>query len=467
MNSLALALRQVRYENIAFWRNPVSAFFVFFFPLIFLVLFNLIFGSREMELPGGIVNTSTFYVPAIVAMSVIYTCYSNVAIGMSFSREQGLLKRTRGTPLPAWSFLFGRIVHSLLLAVILIVIVTAAGVLVYGVDIPTNTLPAALISLGVGAAAFCTLGLATTAVIPNAESSPAIVNVSVLPLLFISDVFIPLHDAPFVAHEGRRPLPCETLRPGDAQLVRPVRDGYRPRSGTPASNGRMDGRRAGGCPAVLLVGAPQLASRTLQPRTPPSPSKSYNLSRRRHGRQDGLTVHRQADRTLPDDFGNFGQYGGRFVPETLMGAIEELTREYESVRHDESFQAELRRLLHHYVGRPTPLYYAERLTDELGGAAIYLKREDLAHTGAHKINNALAQGLLAKRVGKRRIIAETGAGQHGVATATACALLELDCVVYMGEKDIARQSLNVFRMRLLGAPRSGRSAREAGRSRTP
>ena len=164
-----------------------------------------------------------------------------------------------------------------------------------------------------------------------------------------------------------------------------------------------------------------------------------------------MTVQRQADRTLPDDFGNFGRYGGRFVPETLMGAIEELTREYESVRRDESFQAELRRLLHHYVGRPTPLYYAERLTDELGGAAIYLKREDLAHTGAHKINNALAQGLLAKRVGKRRIIAETGAGQHGVATATACALLELDCVVYMGEKDIARQSLNVFRMRLLGA----------------
>ena len=196
MNSLALAVRQVRYENTAFWRNPVSAFFVFFFPLIFLVLFNLIFGSREMELPGGIVNTSTFYVPAIVAMSVIYTCYSNVAIGMSFSREQGLLKRTRGTPLPAWSFLFGRIVHSLLLAVILVVIVTAAGVLVYDVDVPTNTLPAALISLGVGAAAFCALGLATTAVIPNAESSPAIVNVSVLPLLFISDVFIPLHDAP-------------------------------------------------------------------------------------------------------------------------------------------------------------------------------------------------------------------------------------------------------------------------------
>ena len=164
-----------------------------------------------------------------------------------------------------------------------------------------------------------------------------------------------------------------------------------------------------------------------------------------------MTVHAQRERVLPDDGGHFGRYGGRFVPETLMGAIEELEREYEAVRHDESFQTELQGLLHHYVGRPTPLYYAERLTAELGGAAIYLKREDLAHTGAHKINNALAQGLLAKRVGKRRIIAETGAGQHGVATATACALLDLDCVVYMGEKDIARQSLNVFRMRLLGA----------------
>ena len=196
MSSLALALRQARYENIAFWRNPVAAFFVFFFPLIFLVLFNLLFGSRKMELPGGTVNTSTFYVPAIVAMSVIYTCYSNVAIGMSFSREQGLLKRTRGTPLPASSFLFGRIAHSLFLAVVLVVIVTAAGALFYDVDIPTNTLPAALVSLAVGAAAFCALGLAVTAVIPNADASPAIVNVSILPLLFISDVFIPLHDAP-------------------------------------------------------------------------------------------------------------------------------------------------------------------------------------------------------------------------------------------------------------------------------
>ncbi len=197
MSPFALALRQVRYENTAFWRNPPAAFFVFFFPLIFLVLFNLLFGNRELELPGGTVNTSTFYVPAIAAMSVIYTCYTNVAMGISFSREQGLLKRTRGTPLPGWSFLFGRIAHSLLLAVTLVVIVTAAGVLFYGVDVPTNTLPAFLASIAVGAATFCVLGLAITAVIPNADAAPPIVNVSILPLLFISDVFIPLRDAPW------------------------------------------------------------------------------------------------------------------------------------------------------------------------------------------------------------------------------------------------------------------------------
>ena len=158
-----------------------------------------------------------------------------------------------------------------------------------------------------------------------------------------------------------------------------------------------------------------------------------------------------AIKTLPDANGHFGEYGGRFVPETLMGVIEELEQEYLAVRNDEHFLANLDTLLKHYVGRPTPLYFAENLTNELGGPDIFLKREDLAHTGAHKINNALAQGMLAKKMGKRRIIAETGAGQHGVATATACALLKLECVVYMGEKDVARQSLNVFRMRLLGA----------------
>ena len=153
----------------------------------------------------------------------------------------------------------------------------------------------------------------------------------------------------------------------------------------------------------------------------------------------------------PDKQGRYGRYGGKFVPETLMVALEELEAAYLEYRQDEEFQRELGFLLSTYVGRPTPLYFAANLTRQLGGAKIYLKREDLAHTGAHKINNALGQGLLAKRLGKRRIIAETGAGQHGVAAATACAMLGLDCIVYMGVEDMRRQSLNVFRMKLLGA----------------
>ncbi|MGV3722122.1 MAG: tryptophan synthase subunit beta, partial [Actinomycetota bacterium] len=155
--------------------------------------------------------------------------------------------------------------------------------------------------------------------------------------------------------------------------------------------------------------------------------------------------------TLPDARGRFGEYGGRFVPETLMPALEELTEKYLQARDEPEFQAELQYYLREYVGRPTPLYYAERLSRHFGGARIYLKREDLNHTGAHKINNAMGQVLLAKRMGKPRIIAETGAGQHGVATATACALLGFQCEVYMGSEDIERQRLNVFRMRLLGA----------------
>jgi tryptophan synthase beta chain len=149
--------------------------------------------------------------------------------------------------------------------------------------------------------------------------------------------------------------------------------------------------------------------------------------------------------------GRFGAYGGRYVPETLMAALEELEREYEKAKRDPRFKARLDGLLKTYAGRPTPLFFAGRLTKKLGGAKIYLKREDLLHTGAHKINNCLGQGLLAERMGKRRIIAETGAGQHGVATATVCALLGFECVVYMGSEDMRRQELNVFRMRLLGA----------------
>lgn len=196
MNGLALALRQVRFENKAFWRNPPAAFFTFVFPLMFLVIFNLLFGNDELDVKGGTISTSTFYVPAIAALSVINACYTNIAIGVSFSRDQGLLKRTRGTPLPTWAFLTGRIVQVTLIAILLVVIVTVMGVLFYDVDVPTNTMPAFLVTLAVGAATFCALGLAITSVIPNADASPAVVNASVLPFLFISDVFIPTHDAP-------------------------------------------------------------------------------------------------------------------------------------------------------------------------------------------------------------------------------------------------------------------------------
>jgi tryptophan synthase beta chain len=153
----------------------------------------------------------------------------------------------------------------------------------------------------------------------------------------------------------------------------------------------------------------------------------------------------------PDTHGRFGHYGGRYVPETLMPALDDLIEAYEEFRDDIGFRAEFEYLLKTYVGRPSPLTRAKRLSDHLGGAQIYLKREDLLHTGAHKINNALGQALLAKRMGKKRIIAETGAGQHGVATATACALLGLECIIYMGTVDMARQQPNVFRMQLLGA----------------
>lgn len=154
---------------------------------------------------------------------------------------------------------------------------------------------------------------------------------------------------------------------------------------------------------------------------------------------------------LPNENGHFGIFGGRFVPETLMKAVIELGEAYEIAKRDSSFQTEIQQLLKNYVGRETPLYYADNLTRHAGGAKIFLKREDLNHTGAHKINNAIGQALLAVRMGKKKIVAETGAGQHGVATATVCALLNLECIVFMGEEDIKRQALNVFRMELLGA----------------
>jgi ABC-2 type transport system permease protein len=197
MSDLRRALLQVNYTNKAFWRNPASAFFTLIFPLMFLVIFSVLFGNGRVRVaPGVAVNTATFYVPAIAAFSVITACYTNIAIGLSFARDGGVLKRTRGTPLPAWAFLFGRIVHAVLIAVLLVAICAAFGAVFYHATLPTQTLPAFLLTLVVGAATFCALGIAITAAVPNADASPAVVNGSILPLLFISNVFIPLQNPP-------------------------------------------------------------------------------------------------------------------------------------------------------------------------------------------------------------------------------------------------------------------------------
>lgn len=197
MSALALTWNQLRYENRAFWRNPAAAAFTFAFPIMFLFIFNLLFGSEDIRLgPGQVLSGSNFYVPAIAAFSVITTCYTNTGITVSFLRDEGVLKRKRGTPMPAAVYMASRILHSVFLGVVLLVIVTAAGVIFYDVQLPDNTIPAFLFTLAVGAAAFCALGIAVTAFVPNADAAPPVVNFSILPLLFISDVFIPDNDAP-------------------------------------------------------------------------------------------------------------------------------------------------------------------------------------------------------------------------------------------------------------------------------
>ncbi len=196
MRTIALTLRQVRFENRAFWRNPPSAFFTFVFPLMFMVIFNVFFGNEDIEVPGGTAKASNFYVPAIIALSIVTACYTNVAMTVTFSRDQGVLKRMRGTPLPASVFLAGRIIESVLIGVLLVAIVVAFGAVFYGVEIPTNTMVAFLVTLAVGSAAFSALGLAVTGLIPSAEAAPAVVQFSVLPLMFISDVFIRGDEAP-------------------------------------------------------------------------------------------------------------------------------------------------------------------------------------------------------------------------------------------------------------------------------
>ena len=192
----ALVLRQVRYENKSFWRNPAAAFFTFAFPLLFLVLFNLLFGHGKINYFGHRVNTSTFYVPAIAAFSVITATFTNLAMNVTFAREQGVLKRKRGTPIPPLAFLSAKILHAGLISLLLVAIITGFGKLFYSVSLPHHTWPAFLVSLLVGALSFCAMGLAITTAVPNAEAAPAVVNAVILPLLFISDIFIPLQNAP-------------------------------------------------------------------------------------------------------------------------------------------------------------------------------------------------------------------------------------------------------------------------------
>jgi ABC-2 type transport system permease protein len=196
VSSFVLALRQVRFENRAFWRNPAAAFFTVILPLLFLVLFNAIFGDDEIAIDGGRADISVFYVPGIAALSVISACYTNIGMMVSISRDLGVLKRVRGTPLPAWAYVFGRVVQSMFVGALLVAIVAGAGALLYDVDLPGETMPAFIVTVLIGGAAFCALGLAMTAVIPNADAAPAIMNGTILPLLFISDVFIPLQDPP-------------------------------------------------------------------------------------------------------------------------------------------------------------------------------------------------------------------------------------------------------------------------------
>lgn len=194
MNDVGLALMQVRFTNKAFWRNPANAFFTFAFPLMFLVIFTSLFGTDTVPVAGTEVNTSTFYVAAIGTFAIITATYTNLAINISFTRDQGVLKRIRGSPIPGWAYLAGRIVHAIMVTILLVVIVAAFGALFYDAEVPTRTLPAFLITIAAGAASFAALGLALTSVIPNADASPAIVNASILPLLFLSGIFIPIQD---------------------------------------------------------------------------------------------------------------------------------------------------------------------------------------------------------------------------------------------------------------------------------
>jgi ABC-2 type transport system permease protein len=197
MSDLKLVFKQLWYVNLAFMRNPASAFFTLVFPLMFLVIFTVIFGGGTVLVgPGKTVSVATFYVPAISVFSAITACYTNVALSLTFSRDNGVLKRMRGSPMPGWAYMAARIMHAVLIAIVLVVLCSAFGAIFYNATLPTSTLPAFALTLVVGAAAFCALGVAVTSFIPNADAAPAVVNASILPLLFISNVFIPLNNPP-------------------------------------------------------------------------------------------------------------------------------------------------------------------------------------------------------------------------------------------------------------------------------
>lgn len=196
MSGIGMVLRQVRFVNKAFWRNPPAAFFTFAFPLFFLVIFTTLFGSADITINGHEVTVATFYVAGIAAFSVITACYTNIAMSLSFARDLGILKRIKGTPLPGWAYLAAKMLHSVAVAILLVLICLVFGMLLYDVRLPVSSLPALVVSLAVGAACFSALGMAVTTIVPNADAAPAIVNASILPLLFVSDVFIPMQDPP-------------------------------------------------------------------------------------------------------------------------------------------------------------------------------------------------------------------------------------------------------------------------------
>lgn len=196
MSGLGMVLRQLRFTNKAFWRNPAAAFFTFAFPLLFLVIFTTLFGSADIEINGNTVSVATFYIAGIAAFSVITACYTNIAMSLTFARDLGVLKRVRGTPLPGWAYLAARMLHAVLIAILLVAICLVFGMLLYDAELPAGSIPAFVVTLAVGAACFSALGMAITTVVPNADAAPAIVNASILPLLFVSDIFIPLQDPP-------------------------------------------------------------------------------------------------------------------------------------------------------------------------------------------------------------------------------------------------------------------------------